>query len=292
MVIDSSVMNETVATVAFGKETNPCQLVQTADGNTTIIPVVTEPTVKAGTYPMKLAYSDGTAATININVPTDYTIPEARTSLKGVVMQTRVNSTICPASMTASLLGPTGLTAAEVADDGTAVCIAQHEIDAAILTAKLIPEMEQSPTNVCAQLHDVTFNSTEQIGMLAAGVELAPYLDEFGRLCASTGAAHVAVKEGTDAKEDGDNYVYVSLDGRSFIRVVMDNYDPASSPDAGSSPGMAVIVGGFLLIGAFVAVFISAVGMIAAVVVFGAIHQHRAQDGMRKRVKVKYARLE
>ncbi|KAG9395185.1 FG-GAP repeat [Carpediemonas membranifera] len=292
MVIDSSAMNETVATVAFGKETNPCQLVQTADGNTTIIPVVTEPTVKAGTYPMKLTYSDGTAATINVNVPTDYTIPEARTSLKGVVMQTRVNSTICPASMTASLLGPTGLTAAEVADDGTAVCIAQQEIDAAIIKAKLIPEMEQSPTNVCAQLHDVTFNSTEQIGMLAAGVELAPYLDEFGRLCASTGAAHTAVAKGMDDKEDGVNYIYVTLDDDAFIRVQMDNYDPAPDSNGGSGPSMAVIVGGFLLIGAFVAVFIAAIGIIFFVVVAGAIHQHKTQDGLKKRVKVKYAKLE
>ncbi|KAG9392118.1 mastigoneme-like protein [Carpediemonas membranifera] len=285
LVIKSSILNDTVASATFAGESTPCQLIQTA-GQTTVVPVVTESTVKAGKYPATFSFRSRIyQTTVAVDIPDDLKIPSPVTTIAGNVVTSQVNSTICPDSIRVSLLGTVSHTLAAINADGSISCTATLIAEAPRINAFLQPKMTQTPSTACTQLAGVAFSSVESMDISAAGVSLAPYIDDDGRLCANTSAAHAAVKAGTDKKEeDGLDYVTVRLDGQAFVHEPMDNFNPTPDhPGRSAAESALLFLSCILLLGAFVitvgAVALILSGLVAIFLVAGYVLHTKSRSG-------------
>ncbi|KAG9390455.1 hypothetical protein J8273_7806 [Carpediemonas membranifera] len=161
-------MNSTVSDVTFGDDGDECQLVEREDGSTIVVPVVRNSTVPAGNYSTTIRLSDGTTETVNVEIEEDYTIPEARTVLRGKTVSAVVNSTICPASMAVSRLGQLNLTAALSNGNGVQ-CEASTTITADDISSNYNPRLVFHGGMVCLEIDDAEFGSTDDLVFVING---------------------------------------------------------------------------------------------------------------------------
>ncbi|KAG9394922.1 FG-GAP repeat [Carpediemonas membranifera] len=166
--LDTGDMNSTVSDVTFGDDGDECQLVEREDGSTIVVPVVRNSTVPAGNYSTTIRLSDGTTETVNVEIEEDYTIPEAKTVLRGKTVSAVVNSTICPASMAVSRLVQLNLTAALSNGNGVQ-CEASTTITADDISSNYNPRLVFHGGLVCLEIDDAEFGSTDDLVFVING---------------------------------------------------------------------------------------------------------------------------
>ncbi len=138
VVVNEKDMPSKVNNATFDGHT--CQLVEDGNGDIIVVPVVSDPTVAAGYYALKIGLDDGSEVDVDVNVPDLFTMPAPSTVIRGAHAVGRTTSHMCPAEMAIVGLGVHPIERA-VLEGGEIAC----ETDGVELTAEDLKN-EYNPT--------------------------------------------------------------------------------------------------------------------------------------------------
>ncbi|KAG9394276.1 FG-GAP repeat [Carpediemonas membranifera] len=259
--------NVSDATIAIGGETAPCVLMPgPGSAPTTVVPVVSTPTVAAGTYTMTFQLEDGSTETTSITLSQELTIPtEGEVSFSGTSATNTVSSPMCPSKISSKHLSPASFSGASVSGSDVQ-CKATQSVTPKTIKSSFMPSFKlrlpgmasalTTPTStvqVCVALTDATFSSTEGINITVSG----------------TPATTVFVADGMVCTLDVYDEDVIATDADTFVTLAGTTLVAAPTSEADSSTALIVVVA----VGLFVLAAVAVLTAVATFSVFMVVRQ-------------------